>query len=295
MKPKFALVGVGYVSPKHFRAIKENGGELLAICDTTHDVVGSIDAYFNDCLFFRDENKFRNYCKENKPDYLCVTTPNYNHFEQIKFGLESGCDVICEKPLVIKPEHLHELSTLEQTTGKKVWSILQLRLHKDLVRLKEVLEASDYNEYNGNLRYVTPRGPWYFSGCWKGIEEKSGSILYNLGIHLFDACCFLMGNCNKAELFSLSHNKAHGKLHLEKGNVEWFLSCDKDDVIEGLPKRCFEIDEYVLNLDQGFTDLHVSVYSNILQGIGYGIEDARSAIELIHNMKESYKTSKMEK
>jgi UDP-N-acetyl-2-amino-2-deoxyglucuronate dehydrogenase len=196
--------------------------------------------------------------------------------------------VISEKPLVIEPSQLDELSILEEISGKKIWSILQLRLHKELLHLKKTVQQNSDIEYNVDLRYVTPRGPWYFSGTWKSIDELSGSILYNLGIHLFDACHFVFGDCHKAELYAFSQKEASGKLYLDRGTVSWFLSCDRKDIIEDLPNRSIKIDNYILNLDVGFTDLHTQVYKNLLNGEGYGIQECRPAIELVHGMKESF-------
>lgn len=287
-KKIFCLIGCGYVAPKHFRAIKETGGELSAICEIAHTVVGAIDSYFPKCEFFKSEDEFQKFCLLNKPDYLVVCTPNYNHFDQIKFALQSGFNSISEKPLVIDPAQLDELSYLEKVSGKKVYSVLQLRLHKELLHLKRIVEQNKTINYDVNLRYVTPRGSWYFSDNWKSIDKLSGSILFNLGIHLFDACHFIFGNVHKAELHTFSQKKASGKLYLDRGNVNWFLSCDLNDVVENWPNRFIEVDNYKLNLDVGFTDLHTEVYQNVLNGVGYGVEECRPAIELISDMKNSF-------
>jgi len=293
VKKKFVLAGMGYVAPRHLRAIRDNGGELIAVCDTVHDVVGILDSFYPDCLFFRDEDKFKEFCKENKPDYLCIASPNNTHFQYAKFGLANNCTVISEKPLCVYPSDLDILSEYEKRYDKKVYSILQLRLHQEVKRLKEMIDASDYNEHQIVLRYCTPRGPWY-KKSWK-IREDCGGVLLNIAIHLFDLLIFTFGNYTNFKVNSLTETKANGTLNLEKGQVEWFVSIDRNDVLDGIPKRSLEIGGKFLNLDAGFTDLHTDIYRNILLGNGYNINDCRPAIELIHNMKESYNTPKGER
>jgi UDP-N-acetyl-2-amino-2-deoxyglucuronate dehydrogenase len=293
MKPKFAMAGCGYVSIKHLKAIQSVGGELMAVL-SKNDVAGHLDSFFSNCKFFLDDFEFQEYCKEVGIDWLSVISPNYMHKSHIEFGLKIGANVVAEKPLVIDPKDLDLLSKIEEETGKKIFTVLQLRLHKDVIRFKEALKFSD-NYYKGNLRYTTPRGDW-FKSSWKTQEDKSGGLCFNIGVHLFDLLLDTMGECKKFDIHHITREKANGILYLDNGEITWFLSIDRKDVIDGIPKRCLELEGgYVLNLDQGFTDLHDEIYKNALSGVGYGIEDARSAIELIHNMKESYNTPKGER
>ena len=282
-KLRFAMCGCGYVSHKHLEAIKRVDGELIAVL-SKDKIVGHLDSHFPDTKFFLDGNEFQKYCIKNKVNWLSVISPNEFHFEQAKFGLLNGMDVICEKPLVVNPNHLDELIRIEKQTNNRVYSVLQLRLHEEVIKLKEAIDTSD-SHYEITLRYVTPRGDW-FSKSWKQ-QEQNGGLLYVIGIHLFDIAAVLFGKYSKYEIYSIVKEKAHGKLWFNNAEMEWFLSVDRKDIIRGSPKRYLQVgSDYTLNLDKGFENLHSVIYQNAINGVGYGIEDNREAIELIYNMKK---------
>jgi len=280
---KFALIGAaGYVAPKHIQAIKDVGGELVAILDP-HDSVGMIDRYFPNCKYFSELERFWRQLDKwsDDIDYVSVCSPNYLHDAHCMIGMSIGADIICEKPLVINPKNIERLQRLEEKFDKKIYNVLQLRYHPKILQYKE-------NMIGGTKRikinYNTPRGDWY-SRTWKGDEKKSGGILYNIGIHLFDSMNFLFGEYVYGELESYEENKkATGKLMLENATVDWSLSIDKDNE----PQRDIIIDGVMLDLNGSFTDLHTTVYKEILNDNGYGIEDVKSSISLIHEMKEKY-------
>jgi UDP-N-acetyl-2-amino-2-deoxyglucuronate dehydrogenase len=287
MKPKFAMVGCGYVSHKHLKAISDVNGELIAVL-SKNDIVGHLDSWFNECKFFMNDLDFQECCKENKIDWLTVISPNHMHKQHIEFGLRNNINVICEKPLCLFPSDLDDLIRIEKETGKKVFSILQLRLHKEINRLREIIKLSNKERYKVNLRYVVPRGDWY-GKSWKSDINKSGGILLNLAIHAFDIMNYTFGHWKMASVSSLTETKASGYIDLENAYVEWFLSTDKNDLIEGIPNRCLSIgDEYTLNLDKGFTELHTNMYKKILAGEGYGIEENRIAIEMVCGMRDRF-------
>ncbi len=295
---KFAITGVaGYIAPRHLQAIKDTGNKLVAACDS-HDSVGILDRYFQDVSFFieferfdRHLEKLRRNSPENAIDYLTICSPNNLHDAHIRLALRLGADAICEKPLVLNPWNLDQLQEIENETGRKVYTVLQLRTHSSILELKNKIESEKSGKkYNINLSYITSRGPWY-RYSWKGDESKSGGVGTNIGIHFFDMLIWLFGKVKDYNVLLKHPEKMKGELELENANVNWFLSIDKSDLPQsaknvGQPTyRSITIDDEEIEFSGGFTDLHTKVYQETLAGRGFTIEDARPAIELAHNIR----------
>lgn len=294
----FAITGVaGYIAPRHLKAIKETGNNLIAACDP-NDSVGIIDSYFMDCSFFTEFERFDRHLEklhrsgnDNKVDYLSICSPNHLHDAHIRLGLRLGADAICEKPLVIKPSNLRYLKELEEETGKKVYNILQLRVHPTIIKLKEkVASENKKTKRDVVLTYITSRGLWY-NYSWKGNIEKSGGVATNIGIHFFDMLMWLFGKEQSNTVFLAEANKMSGFMELENANVRWFLSIDKNDLpTEAVQSgkttfRSISIDGDELEFTGGFTDLHTVVYQDIMNGKGYGIDDAYPSIDSVYRIR----------
>lgn len=324
----FAITGVaGYIAPRHLKAIKDTGNNLIAAVDP-HDSVGVLDQYFSDCAFFTEIERFDRHLEMLKRkgegiDYLTICSPNHLHDAHIRLALRLGANVICEKPLVLNPWNLDALQELEKEYGKKVYTILQLRVHPALIALKKKLTASHSEpdlsgvesskshsesnllgeesstqnskfktKHNVVLTYITSRGPWY-KYSWKGDPQKSGGIATNIGIHFFDLLIWLFGKVEKSEVHSSEENKMAGFIELENANVKWFLSIDRNDLPKEIIEkgkstfRSIKIDNEEVEFTDGFTDLHTKVYEKTIAGEGFGIEDARNSIELVYRIKSS--------
>lgn len=294
----FALTGAaGYIAPRHLQAIKDTGNNLIAVCDP-HDAVGIMDRFFPDAFYFREFERFDRHLemlkrKGEKLDYVSICSPNHLHDAHIRLALRLGADAICEKPLVLNPWNLDALSLLEEEFHKRVYTILQLRVHPSLIELKEKLSQEKRNKkYKVSLTYITSRGSWYdFS--WKGDIQKSGGIATNIGIHFFDLLIWLFGKVQKNEVHLKEARKMSGYIELENADVSWFLSLNRQD----LPKTCIDqnkttyrsitYDDNEIQFSDGFTELHTKVYQETLAGRGFGIEDARNSIELVYNIRKS--------
>src|SRR5260221_12403816 len=154
----FVLIGAaGYVAPRHLRAIKETGNNLLAALDK-HDSVGILDSYFPGADFFTEFERFDRHIEKLKRqkipvDYVTVCSPNYLHDAHARFGLRIGADVICEKPVVLNPWNAEALMEIEKETGRNIYSILQLRLHPAIISLrKKILEGPREKKYTFDLK-----------------------------------------------------------------------------------------------------------------------------------------------
>jgi UDP-N-acetyl-2-amino-2-deoxyglucuronate dehydrogenase len=287
---RFALIGsAGYIADRHMKAIKETGNELVCALDK-YDVMGKMDSWFPDAEFFLEIENLDKYMddirREGKPvDYVSICTPNYMHPSHIRFALRNGAHAICEKPLVVYPNDMHIIKDIEAETGKRVYTILQLRYHPAIVALKKEIEEGGNRIYDIDLSYITTRGKWYLKS-WKGDISKSGGVATNIGIHFFDMITWIFGRVKENVVHLYTPDKAAGFLQLEKARVRWFLSLDYHDLPgtatdKGMRTyRSITVDGKEIEFSGGFTDLHTVTYQNILQGNGYGIDDARESIEL---------------
>lgn len=295
----FALVGLaGYVAPRHLKAIKETGNNLISALDPC-DSVGVIDSYFPDADFFIEPERFdRNIDKlrrsGNKIDYVSICSPNYLHDSHIRLSLRNQADAICEKPLVLNPWNIDALKIIEQETGKKIYNILQLRLHDNILNLKRQIETDGADKiYDVDLTYITCRGKWY-DRSWKGEIEKSGGVVTNIGIHFFDMLSFLFGDVVKNIVHLSQPHKAAGFLQLKQARIRWFVSIDYNDIPDNVKaegKRTFRSitmnNETEIEFSEGFTNLHTKSYEDILSGGGFGIEEARRAIETVFTIRNA--------
>lgn len=296
----FALVGVaGFVAPKHLKAIHDTGNNLLAAVDP-HDSVGIMDSYFPEASFFTEIERFDRFLEKQRRqpglspvDYISICSPNYLHDAHVRLALRVNAHAICEKPLAINPWNLDQLAELEEEYQRRVYTVLQLRLHPTVQELKRSLESeTNRSRRNVCLTYVTRRGLWY-RHSWKGLEEKSGGLAMNIGIHFFDLLLWLFGSVQRSLVHQYTPSRMSGCLELEWARVRWFLSVDYEDLPASVREqgghayRSITVDGEELDLSPGFADLHTEVYRGILGLGGFGIEDARPSIELVHSVRYS--------
>lgn len=295
---KFAIIGVGgYIAVRHLKAIKDTGNVLLATLDPC-DSVGIIDSYFPDSHFFVEFERFDRHVDKLRRsgvqiNYVSICSPNYLHDSHIRFALRSGASAICEKPLVLNPWNIDALAEIEKEYNKKIFTILQLRLHPVLIDLKKKIDSNNSQHIHDlSLTYITSRGNWYFNS-WKGDIHKSGGIATNIGIHFFDMLSWIFGKVKSNTVHLLSHDKAGGFIELEKARVKWFLSLDSKDLPESVKmagKRTYRsivMDNTEIEFSEGFTDLHTKSYEEILAGRGFGLEEARSSIDMVYKIRNA--------
>ena len=294
----FALIGVaGYIADRHLRAISDTKNNLLASLDK-FDCVGKIDSYFPNSDFFTEFERFDRHIdklKRNnvKIDYVSICTPNYLHDSHIRFALRHGADAICEKPVVLNPWNIDALQEIEKETGKKVNNILQLRLHPSIIELKKRIDNGPKDKiYDIDLSYITSRGNWYYIS-WKGDVQKSGGIATNIGVHFYDMLTWIFGDVKENIVHISTESKAAGYLKLKKANVRWFLSMDYNDIPDNIKTngqrtyRSITIDSKEIEFSGGFTDLHTLSYQQILQGQGFGLEETKSSINTVYNIRNA--------
>lgn len=296
----FALIGVaGFIAPRHLKAIKETGNNLVAALDK-FDQVGVLDSYFPKADFFTEFERFDRHLDKlkrqgTKVDYVSICTPNYLHDAHMRFALRQQADAICEKPLVLNPWNVDALAEIEKETGRKIFTILQLRLHPAIIALKNKIENSDPKKiYDIDLSYITSRGNWY-QISWKGDLSKSGGVATNIGIHFFDMLLWIFGSVKESNVVRQNEHTAEGYLTLERARVKWMLSIDPETLPENVKAkgqrtyRSIRIEGEEIEFSEGFTDLHTKSYEEILKGNGFGLKEAKPSIDLVHMIRNKNK------
>jgi UDP-N-acetyl-2-amino-2-deoxyglucuronate dehydrogenase len=294
----FALIGAaGFVAERHLRAIRDTGNKLVVATDK-FDVMGKMDSYFPDAEFFPEFGSFEQFIhlqhKTTSPiEYCTICSPNFLHCQHIEFALENAMNAICEKPLVMYPSEIDKLEKVEKIAGKKIHTILQLRLHPVIVALREKIKnEAESKIFDIDLTYITSRGKWYFKS-WKGDVAKSGGVAANIGIHFFDMLTWIFGPVQKSIVHKYEPHKASGFLQLERARVRWFLSLDFNDIPDHAMQkgsrtyRSISIGGEEIEFSEGFTDLHTTTYNEILSKGGFGLEEAKPCIYLTHDIRNS--------
>lgn len=295
----FALIGVaGYIAPRHLKAIKETNNRLVAALDKS-DSVGIIDSFFPEADFFTEFERFDRHLEmlrrkepEKAINYVSICSPNYLHDAHCRFALRIGADAICEKPVVLNPWNIDALQEDEVEYGRKIYTVLQLRLHPKIIELKKRVEENRIDSYDIELTYITARGKWYFYS-WKGQEEKSGGIATNIGIHFFDVLSWIFGPPQKNIVHLKRQDVAAGYLELKRARVKWFLSLrfidlPREIMLAGKRSyRCIKINGEQFDFTDGFQDLHTRIYEEVLKGNGFGLEENRNAINIVYNIRHA--------
>jgi UDP-N-acetyl-2-amino-2-deoxyglucuronate dehydrogenase len=294
----FGFIGVaGYIAVRHLKAIKDTGNNLLASLDK-FDSVGILDSFFPDSDFFTEFERFDRHFEKLKRqgthiDYVTICSPNFLHDSHIRFALRHQADAICEKPIVLNPWNIDALQEIEKETGRKVFTILQLRLHPKILELRDTVRNGPKDKvYDIDLSYITSRGSWYYFS-WKGDIQKSGGVATNIGVHFFDMLEWIFGDVKKNIVHLSEKNRAAGYLELEKARIRWFLSLDINDIpspARQAGKRTFRsisVDGDEVEFSEGFTELHTMTYREILAGKGYGLEDSRKSIETVYTIRNA--------
>jgi len=302
----FVIIGAaGYIAPRHMKAIKETGNNLIAAFDP-NDSVGIIDSYFPQAAFFTEFERFDRHLEKIKRagtniDYVSICSPNYLHDAHIRFGLRHGADVICEKPIVLNPWNVDALEAIEKESGNKIYNILQLRLHESVIKLKEKIEAAPADKiFDIDLTYLTSRGNWYYTS-WKGDLQKSGGIATNIGVHFFDMLVWVFGEVKNHEVHVHSHDRAAGYMELDRARVKWFLSINYDVIPHEIKDkgartyRSIKIEDEEFEFSGGFTELHTKSYETIVNGSGFRISDARNAINITQDIRNKPLTQNSER
>lgn len=277
-KIKAAMIGIaGYIAPRHLKAMKLNNIDLKYSYDIS-DSVGIIDKYFPDAEFTTNYSKFKKKISQSV-DILVICSPNYLHKKHIIDGLKCGLNIVCEKPTVITIEDLNFIEKAQKKYKRIIYTIMQLRYHPEIIKLDKYIKNKKKKNFDVELTYITSRGNWFYNS-WKGSKLKSGGIVFNIGIHLFDILIYLFGNVQELYVSKLNNKVAEGYIKFKKANVKWVLSTDQKLLSKNRVNRAIKIGKKNYNFSQGFEKLHNISYSKIISSQGFKIKDIKGSIQL---------------
>jgi len=256
---KFFVIGQGFVFPRHKEAIKSIGGEIV-------DAIDKEDG----------EEKWKEVLNNTSADYVSVLAPNFLHYEMIKKSLEKGKTVLCEKPLVINSEDIKGL------IGKKVFSVLQLRYHPLVKKIKEGI--SKEKDYKIDMDISVYRDSDYYQG-WKGDKKKSGGVLFNLGIHYFDLLLYLFSEEKEVKTSFLNSKTGEGVIKGENYICNWRISTDEK---RNNQRRIFKINGKDYNFSSqdnlSYENLHKFIYEDLIKRKGVRPEEEIKSIRLVEKL-----------
>jgi UDP-N-acetyl-2-amino-2-deoxyglucuronate dehydrogenase len=288
----FAVIGVAAgIAGRHLQAIRAAGGRTIAALDL-RDSVGFLDNHDIEIPFFTEIDDFQRFLtsRPSAPDFVTICTPNDLHEAHCTLAMELGADVICEKPIVLEPAGLDRLEQIEARTGRRVWTVLQLRLERPLAQLRAEIGAGRV-VHDVELTYITARGPWY-DRSWKADAKRSGGLVTNIGIHMFDLLGWLFGKLLDQRVVESGARRVTGECTFERARVRWLLSIDGADLpaerrrSHARTLRQIVVDGRVIDFSEPEPKLHDRVYERILAGDGFGIDTARPSIELVHALRQ---------
>ena len=261
---KFAVIGTGFIFRTHIQAINSVGGEII---DAVNESNG-IDAW-------------REMVRNTEADCLVILTPNDLHFEMAKFSSENGKIVLCEKPLVIKSEQAKILAKLQN-----IFSVYQLRYHPLTKKLKSEIQKD--KNYEIEMDISVHRDEGYYK-TWKGIPERSGGVLFNIGIHYFDLLLYLFGEPTKLLTKSLTDRTGTGTIEGKNYSVNWKVTIEEPKETQ---RRVFKINGVNYNFSSkenlAYENLHFYVYKDFLDGKGVTPKEALPSVELVEKLYTTY-------
>jgi UDP-N-acetyl-2-amino-2-deoxyglucuronate dehydrogenase len=275
----FAIIGPsGYIAPRHLASIRKLDGKIIAHLDLSDS---NFDGSENS-KFFSCQDLFFEHCENNSVDYVICLSPNNLHFSQIKQSLSKNIKIITEKPIVISKEHFKELETLTNINDS-LFSIMQLRYHDFYQELKTLLDNANGEVH---LDFLTKRKADY-QDSWKVDKEKSGGILFNIGIHYIDLFISLLGMPNSSMVHKLDSMNAKGILEFEKIQLAWNFSLDGqglDKNKEGL--RQVRINDTQYDFSSVSHDLHYLNYKDIVHMSGCNFNSLKDTYKTIFSINE---------
>lgn len=262
MNKKFAIIGKGFIYNIHAEAITKIGGEIVDVIDESNG-----------------PDAWKEMIKKTEADCVVILAPNHLHFEMAKFLAENGKTVLCEKPLALKSEEVKILSQYPS-----IFTVYQLRYHPFVKKLKDEIKTD--KTYQIEISVLVHRDEHYWKS-WKGTEDKSGGIIFNLGIHYFDILLYLFGEPVEISTESLTYKSGKGKISGKNYLCNWKISAEveKDNQC-----RLFKIN----GVNYDFTskeNLHFFVYKDFLEGKGIVPEESMKSIELIEKIYENFKNN----
>jgi UDP-N-acetyl-2-amino-2-deoxyglucuronate dehydrogenase len=212
---KVHIIGMGRISQKHISAFKENNLLLTSVVDIDKNALITDGTY----------KSFADYRQLSIPsgihqEIAIVSTSTDSHFEISFFLLESGFNVIIEKPVALSLTQI-DLLISKESQAKGIVSVChQNRFNISVQRLYHSLQRRKL----GKLFYGVAVIRWnrtrayYDQADWRGKWKSDGGALMNQSIHNIDLLLWMMGS-PVVEVFGYIDNKNHPSIEVEDMGV----------------------------------------------------------------------------
>ena len=190
-KLRVGVIGLGMGRGHARRYKKDPRVELVAVADTDEarlkeradelDVIGR----------YRDGAEL---IASEKPDVVCIATPNFLHKPLAIQAMEAGCDVLCEKPMAMNGAEGRAMIETSRKTGRRLMINFSFRFNPASWAMKREVESGAIGDiYYARTSWLRRQGMPGF-GSWFGQKKLSGGgPLIDLGVHRLDLVLWLMG------------------------------------------------------------------------------------------------------
>ncbi|TCT16993.1 oxidoreductase family protein [Natranaerovirga pectinivora] len=251
-KKRYVQIGVGGRARFFYEAVvsdfKETS-ELVAFCDinqTRMDYANKVikEEYGVDPVPTYKCDKFDDMIKEQKPDFVIVTTVDRTHHTYIIRALELGCDVITEKPMTVDEVKAAEILDAIERTGRQVRVTFNYRYAPHNTKIRELImndTIGDVTSVHFEWLLNTEHGADYFRR-WHRDKRNSGGLLVHKSTHHFDLVNFWLG-AKPETVFAMGGLMFYGRENAEKRGVTDFYH-------RAYGSEAAKNDPFALHLDQ---------------------------------------------
>jgi predicted dehydrogenase len=188
---KASIIGLGKMGLSHCAIMNAHPDiNLVGVCDTSAIILEAFKRY-SDINVYTDYQKM---IEDEKPECIVVATPTKFHFEIVKYALERGIHVFCEKPFSLKNEEAFMMVQLAKDKGL----VNQVGYHNrflgtfcELKRLVEKNIIGDIYHFLGEAY-----GPVVVkekAGTWRSKKDEGGGCLFDYASHVINLIQFVVG------------------------------------------------------------------------------------------------------
>lgn len=225
---RIGVIGVGLAGRHHLRDyLTHPDADIVAIADPDAARLQEIGDQFDVSRRYPSGEQM---LQEEELDVVSIVTPNKFHKPLTIAALETGCHVLCEKPMAMNADEARQMLAVSRRVGKRLMVNFSYRFTEQSMALKQQVDAGALGEvYFARTVWHRRRGLPGLGG-WFGQKALSGGgSLIDLGVHRLDLALWLMGYPRPVWVLGSTYNPIGSGLARERG-VEF----DVEDLAVGL-------------------------------------------------------------
>lgn len=215
----YALIGCGRIAVNHVKAAANNDLNVVALCDIDESKFDVMLEKAN-CGDFPDAQRYADYKQmlEEHPEIelVAIATESGKHAQIALDCIDSGKNVIIEKPMAMTMDDANEIIRRAEEKGVKVSACHQNRFNLAIQELRQALEAGRFGKLShGSIHVRWNRNQDYYNQApWRGTWEQDGGCLMNQCIHGIDLLRWMMGD-DVVEVYGATRQQFHDYLEAE--------------------------------------------------------------------------------